>query len=242
MNAQINATYLQQLHTEIKAQASIPDPTYQKLPRSWPARPFDVRILPDFVQNPIDYFDLLWTSEVWDILVKNTNAYAQFKEARNKETKNKTTRWWKPVNLYKMRIFIALLIFIGIKNNSNIKSYWDNTSDLYEPMKYMSFYRFQQIKRYLHVSPVSDLPSCIPISQWYLKLASLFGILCMQFKAYVVIRQNVSFDEMIIPFTGRSRYTIKIKNKPVSEGFKVWVLCCRGYTWDFLFYSRMSCK
>ena len=165
MNAQINATYLQQLYTKIKDQASIPNPIYQKLLRSWPARPFDICTLPDFVQNPIDYFDLLWTSEVWNILVENTNAYAQFKEARNKETKNKTTRWWKPVDLYKMCIFIALLIFIGIKNNSNIKSYWDSTFNLYKPIKYMSFYRFEQIKQYLHISLVSDLPSCIPTSQ-----------------------------------------------------------------------------
>jgi hypothetical protein len=76
LNAQIHAHQLRQLHTKIKAQATIPDPTYQKLPRTWPARPFDVRILPDSVQNPIDYFDLLWTSEAWDILVENTNAYA----------------------------------------------------------------------------------------------------------------------------------------------------------------------
>jgi hypothetical protein len=93
LNAQINTTSLQELHTKIKAQATLPDPTYQKLPRAWPARPFDVRILPDSVQSPIDYFDLLWTSEAWNTLVENTNTYAQFKEARSKETKNKTTRW-----------------------------------------------------------------------------------------------------------------------------------------------------
>src|SRR5439155_12835863 len=41
LNAQINATYLQELHTKIKAQATLPDLPYQKLPRVWPARPFD---------------------------------------------------------------------------------------------------------------------------------------------------------------------------------------------------------
>jgi hypothetical protein len=132
--------------------------------------------------------------------------------------------------LYKIRIFIALLIFIGIKNNSNIESYWNDTLSSYKPMKYISFYRFEQIKRYLHVSPVLDLPSRIPASQWYLKLAPLFGILRTQFKAHVVIGQNVSFDEMMIPFTRCSRHTLKMKNKPVSEGFKIWALCCRGYT------------
>jgi hypothetical protein len=47
-----------QLHADIKAGAELPDPTCKKLPRSWPARPFDVRILPDYVKHPIHYFEL----------------------------------------------------------------------------------------------------------------------------------------------------------------------------------------
>jgi hypothetical protein len=49
LQAQFNATRLAQLHADIKARAQLPIPTYQKLPRSWPTRPFDVRILPDHV-------------------------------------------------------------------------------------------------------------------------------------------------------------------------------------------------
>jgi hypothetical protein len=56
--AQLEAQRLAQLHAEIKARAQLPDPTYQKLSRSWPARPFDVQILPDYVQYPIHYFEL----------------------------------------------------------------------------------------------------------------------------------------------------------------------------------------
>jgi hypothetical protein len=56
--------------------------------------------------------------------VDNTNVYAQYKEARHKEnTKVQKSRWWKIVTLYKMRIFIALLIYIRIVGTSNIASY-----------------------------------------------------------------------------------------------------------------------
>ena len=47
-----------QFDADIKARAQLPDPTYQKLQRAWPSRPFDVQILPDYVQHPIYYFDL----------------------------------------------------------------------------------------------------------------------------------------------------------------------------------------
>jgi hypothetical protein len=87
LHAQLHAVQLAQLHADIKARAELPDPTYQKLSRSWPARPFDVQILPDHVQQPIDYFELFWDPEVWNTLVENTNAYTQYKEARNKENK-----------------------------------------------------------------------------------------------------------------------------------------------------------
>src|SRR6266576_1843068 len=74
LQAQLNTARLAQLHADIKARAQLPDPTYQKLPRSWPTRPFDVRILPDYVQHPIHYFELFWGPEVWNTLVDNTNA------------------------------------------------------------------------------------------------------------------------------------------------------------------------
>ena len=40
--ARLDTTRLAQLHKDIKARAQLPDPTYLRLPRSWPARPFDV--------------------------------------------------------------------------------------------------------------------------------------------------------------------------------------------------------
>ena len=75
-----------------------------------------------------------------------------------------------------------------------------------------------------------------------MKLSPLFQVLRQQFKAYVVPGQNVSFDEMMVLYSSRSSHTIKIKNKPISQGFKIWALCDHGYTGDFLFYSRSQRK
>jgi len=135
-----------------------------------------------------------------------------------------------------MRIFIALLIYISIVGTSNISSFWDKHGNIiHKPMEFMTYYRFQQIKRYFHVSPLIT-------THWHMKLEPLASLLRTKFQDYVVLRQNVSFDEMMVPFSGRSQHTLKIKNKPVSEGFKVWALCDHGYLWDFLFYSCTSSK
>ena len=94
---------------DIKAQAQIPTaPGYNKLARTYPPRPFAIQPLPSTVQEPVHYFELFWTVDIWNTLVTNTNSYAQFKNARCKGNNlEKKSRWWKPVNLYKMQIFIA---------------------------------------------------------------------------------------------------------------------------------------
>ena len=181
----------------------MPITTYPKLPQHWPFRLFDVRTLPDHVRSPIHYFELFWGLEIWDLLVQNTNAYAQYKEARGKENKGSKIRWWKATTIYEMRIFIALLIYISIISALNIESFWDKDSlTIYKLIKFITFYQFKQIKRYLHILLPPSTTAQIPLSQWHLKLEPLASMLCTKFQTYVILSQNVSFDEIMVPFSG----------------------------------------
>jgi Transposase IS4 len=51
---------------------------------------------------------------------------------------------------------------------------------------------------------------------------------------------NISIDEMIARFSGRSAHTVRIKNKPTPEGYKILSLCDAGYTYTFIFTSRIQ--
>jgi hypothetical protein len=77
-------------------------------------------------------------------------------------------------------------------------------------MQLMPEYRFEQIKRYFHVSAPTNGPI-----EWYIGLSPLFEHLRSQFKAFCVPSQNVSVDKMMKAFTGRSAHTVKMPNKPV---------------------------
>jgi hypothetical protein len=44
----------------------------------------------------------------------------------------------------------------------------------------------------------------------------------------------------MIPYRGNSSHTAKMKNKLISEGYKVWVLGDHGYVWYFLWYSCVT--
>jgi hypothetical protein len=74
-----------------------------------------------------------------------------------------------------MRVFIALLIYIGIIGTSNIASFWDKSkTTIHKPMDSITYYRFKQIKQYFHVS-------ALVTTRWHTKLEPLASLLYTKF-------------------------------------------------------------
>ncbi len=66
-------------------------------------------------------------------------------------------------------------------------------------MQYMSLFRFEQIKRYLHLSSVD----CDTAGElWYRKLFSLANQLRSAYKEFVSPSQNAIVNQMMIRFQG----------------------------------------
>lgn len=97
--------------------------------------------------------------------------------------------------------------------------------------------RFEQLKRYFHVSlPVENLPGRL----WYQKVEPLSSTLQRRFQRYCTPATEVSIDEMMIRFIGQSAHTVRLPNKPIPEGYKVFALCEHGYTFSFMYTSRVE--
>jgi hypothetical protein len=47
---------------------------------------------------------------------------------------------------------------------------------------------------------------------------------------------NIAIDEAMLRFLGRAIETLKIPSKPISEGFKLWVVAQKGYFLQWLFH------
>jgi len=102
---------------------------------------------------------------------------------------------------------------------------------------FMTLQMFEQIKRFFHISaPVSSLPRW----QWYHKLLPLADELRQRFQQYLIPATDVAIHEMMIRFVGRSFHTIAIPEKPIPLGYKVLALAERGYTFGFIFTSRVE--
>jgi hypothetical protein len=48
----------------------------------------------------------------------------------------------------------------------------------------------------------------------------------------------VAIDEAMIAFRGRTLHKVKIKNKPIDEGFKTWMAAQSGYTMTWKWHSK----
>ncbi|CAB4491243.1 unnamed protein product [Rhizophagus irregularis] len=88
---------------------------------------------------------------------------------------------------------------------------------------------------------VFKLPNCtIPPEFWYSKVNLLATYIRTVSKTICIPSSNVFIDEMIARFSGRSAHTVRIKNKPTPKGYKLLSFCYAGYTYTFIFTSRIQ--
>ena len=93
------------------------------------------------LKDPGALFDMFISLEQLDIMVQHTNEYAHFHEAKK----------WRDMTVNELRIFITLIIFMGIYKFPAEKDYWKKEFVL-PVMKFMSVNRFYEIKRFFHIA------------------------------------------------------------------------------------------
>jgi hypothetical protein len=124
----------------------------------------------------------------------------------------------------------------------------------------MSLNRFEDLKRYMHISPIatqrtqnttqnaaqnaaqnadnSDDESPEKSTNWWYKLEPIASEFRSNYTRYWVPGINLSIDEMMVRCFGRSQHTFKAPNKPIKEGYKIFALCEAGYTYSFMWSSK----
>src|SRR4051812_27426425 len=94
-------------------------------------------------------FQLFFPDTILKTIVVNTNYYAAVKDA------GESGRKWTELTVPELLIFLALCLYCGLfKAGGSIEWLWDK--DPHKPThhitQHMSLFRFQQIKRFLHIS------------------------------------------------------------------------------------------
>ncbi|KAK0142031.1 PiggyBac transposable element-derived protein 4 [Merluccius polli] len=184
--------------------------------------------------SPLDVFSLIFTDELWDTLVTETNRYAEQVRAQTP-----TTSKWTPVSKTEMRTFLGLCLCFGILKLPARRDYWRQTKWLYQTSvpRAMSRDRFDMIWRYLHLQ--DNLDPALDKSDKLWKIRRFMDLLLLQFQALYEVNGYVSVDESMVKYKGRLAFRQYLPMKPVKWGIKVWVMAesKTGYVNNFQVYT-----
>ena len=225
---------MRDIHEQVINKAQLDD-SFEALEMPDPERPIQSRLPDDCdINDPISFFSLFFGEEQYELLARNTNKYAA---AYPSIFPAREHRYWKPTDSDEIKVYLALLIFMGINCYKDPKSHWKSPIRD-SPVHHIKWVRYKHMKSIFKVSDIDDdLEHKDTPGDWHFKLSPLDTHLQEQFQAVVILGSKISYDEMMIRFRGRSSHRTKVPNKPQPDGFKLWTLCEKGYLYDWLYYS-----
>ena len=108
-----------------------------------PIQPFTSPTGPieDISTSPIEVFDLFFTPDLMDEIVKQSNTYAKTVMGPEKYDK------WTNITVDELKAFLGFSILMGINHLPSLNDYWSRDPHLrYAPVAD----RFREVSRYLH--------------------------------------------------------------------------------------------
>lgn len=180
--------------------------------------------------DPIDLYKLFFDAELLDLCVNETNKYALQKGDHH-----------FAVSKTEMQVFLGILLLSGYHTLPNERLYWSTDEDVGVPVVFekMSRNKFQEIKRYFHLSD----NSCLNPNDKLAKLRPFLDIFQRNLLQFGVFETDLSLDEQMVPYYGKHGCKIYMKGKPVKFGFKIWVLASSGgFPFKFEVYTGKKDK
>ncbi|XP_057291023.1 piggyBac transposable element-derived protein 4-like [Hydractinia symbiolongicarpus] len=183
----------------------------------------------------IDFFQLFFSEELIQDIVKHTNTYG-WRNISKKKSCAKKDGSWKETSVHEMKQFIALLMYMGIVRLPRHDRYW-SVKSLFHGLwarEMLSRSRFYALLSMLHVVDPEEEEQGHKLK----KVAPFIDHFRNRCRTLFQPEQNLAVDERLVKSKHRSGIRQYIKNKPVKFGIKLWVIADSktGYTCDFSVY------
>ncbi len=194
---------------------------------------------------PIDYMKIFLDDACLSSIVTETNVYAQQRLQGGNFRPHARQNKWKNIDLPEMKIFISLVIAMGLVVKNDLELYWSSHETHNTPFfrKHMSRDRFQAILSNLHVNNNDNLvqrgePGFDPLH----KLRPFITKLSYDFSSVYSPDRDLSLDEATCGWKGNLRFRVYNPAKPTRFGIKLYQLCeaSSGYCIDFDVYCEAS--
>lgn len=188
-------------------------------------------------KEPLEFYSALVDDNIFQYIVEQTNLYAtQTILNENNVTSQARVHSWYPTDIYEMKRFFGLVIYMGIVRLPKLADYWSR-----EPMyknefasTSMSRNRFELLLRMVHYADNEDNTQNNRLH----KVQSLVVKVVHNFQTVLGPGEMVCIDESLIPFRGRVIMRQYLKGKRHKYGIKIFKLCCNGgYTYNIEIYA-----
>ncbi|VVC28111.1 PiggyBac transposable element-derived protein [Cinara cedri] len=181
--------------------------------------------------NPIDYFNLLVTDKLLDILVEETNNYA-IEIFLNTVTDNSRISDWVDTNRLEMKTFLSLLFHMGTIKMPRLEDYWKTNKLFNLPFfrAHMSRNRFTLLLRALHFSRNPTEGESVPRNRLH-KIQPIINYFNSRMNEVFEPTKNLSLDESMVLWRGRLIFRQYIKNKKHKFDVKMYMLT---ESWGFI--------
>ncbi|GBM21673.1 PiggyBac transposable element-derived protein 4 [Araneus ventricosus] len=189
----------------------------------------------------LDYFELFFDDVMLQIIVKETNRYAQ--QYMNKAVPKERSRWkkWTDTDEKELRLFFSVLFLQGIVKKPKQEYYWSKRHILQTPIFHQVIQkdRFILLMKFLHFTNNEEFDKD---NHPWPKLNKIYDImehLRNKFRNLYIPDKNLSIDESLMRFKGRLSWKMFIAKKRARFGLKFFVVCevGTGYIADFLIYT-----
>lgn len=177
--------------------------------------------------DALNFVKLFITDELIDLFVTETNNYANAK-IQTQGGGGRLSRW-KDTTRDEFKVFIALILLIGVVRKSNVEDYWSTDEATPTPYfrKHMSYNRFFLLYNNFHLlnndTAITDVRN--PNSDALYKLRPLISHLREAFVEVFTPEQDLSIDEATCPFKGCVKFRVFNPAKPDRFGIKLFEVC-----------------
>ncbi|KAK0042849.1 piggyBac transposable element-derived protein 4 [Biomphalaria pfeifferi] len=198
--------------------------------------------------KPVDYVNLFLTDDIVNLVVNETNKYARQFIENNHENLETTPRSrvhkWTPISNEEFRVFLGVTMNMGLNKKPNYNAYRDSCYLSQETPWFpvhMNRDCYQIILKFLHFADNMLLPDRNDIGFKLFKVQELIKHFNAKFKYFYHPTQNVSIDESMIGFKGKTPHIRQfMANKRHARfGIKMWCLSdsANGYLCQFEIYG-----
>lgn len=189
--------------------------------------------------SPYETFCLFVDDEVMNLIVEQTNKYAEQKIQVTRMSRHNRLNKWVSTNKEEIKKFLGLVLWMGLVPLGSIAAYW-STRPIYQNSiapKVMARNRFELLLRLIHFSDNQNILMANRLG----KIQPLIDILHDKYQTVYVPGHDFVIDETLVPWRGRLVFRQYIPNKAHKYGVKVFKLCAiNGYTWNTKIYSGKS--